>query len=86
VRQDQLFETQKICVGKNLKTDARPVMRQVYDALSQKGYDPINQIVGYLVSGDPTYITAHNNARNLINRLNRDDLLEEIVSCYLDEK
>ena len=55
-----------------------------YDALKEKGYNPINQIVGYILSEDPTYITNHNNARSLIRRIDRDDLLQELVRQYLD--
>jgi uncharacterized protein (UPF0297 family) len=58
----------------------------VYSALKEKGYNPINQIVGYILSGDPTYITSHNNARSLIKKLERDELLEELVRAYVDEK
>jgi len=57
---------------------------QIYDALTERGYNAIDQIVGYLTSGDPSYITSHNNARNLILRMDRDDLLEEILKTYLD--
>lgn len=62
------------------------VLRKVYDALVEKGYSPIDQIVGYLLSGDPTYITSHNGARNLIRRLERDELLEELVKSYLQKE
>lgn len=55
----------------------------VYGAMREKGYDPVNQIVGYLLSGDPTYITSHNNARYLISRIERDDLIEELVRYYV---
>ncbi len=61
----------------------REVLRIVYEALQVKGYNPINQIVGFIMSGDPTYITSHNNARNLIGRLERDEIIEEIVTEYL---
>ena len=57
----------------------------VYDALRQKGYNPINQIVGYILSEDPTYITSYNNARSLICRLDRDELLQELLKTYLDK-
>ncbi|MGE5675006.1 MAG: IreB family regulatory phosphoprotein [Mycobacterium leprae] len=60
------------------------VLRKVYGALKEKGYSPIDQIVGYLLSGDPTYITSHQGARNLIRRLERDELLEELVRTYLE--
>ena len=59
------------------------VVQQVYDALKEKGYNPINQIVGYLLSEDPTYITNYNNARSLICKLDRDELLQELVRHYL---
>lgn len=62
----------------------KEVLAQVYDALRQKGYNPINQIVGYILSEDPTYITTHNNARSLIRRIDRDDLLHALVKSYLD--
>lgn len=62
----------------------KEILTQVYDALRQKGYNPINQIVGYILSEDPTYITTHNNARSLIRRIDRDDLLHELVKNYLD--
>ena len=62
----------------------REILSQVYDALRQKGYNPINQIVGYILSEDPTYITTHGNARSLIRRIDRDDLLHALVKSYLD--
>ena len=61
----------------------RQILVTVYDALVEKGYNPINQIVGYLLSEDPTYITTHNNARSLIRRLDRDELLQDLVKEYL---
>ncbi|HBV95730.1 MAG: hypothetical protein JL50_10585 [Peptococcaceae bacterium BICA1-7] len=65
---------------------ARDILLTVYAALKQKGYNPINQLVGYLLSGDPAYITSHNNARSLVRRLERDELLEEILKNYLESK
>lgn len=62
----------------------KEIIAAVYRAMKEKGYDPINQIVGYLVSGDPTYITSHNNARYLIRKLERDELLEEFVQTYIN--
>ena len=62
----------------------KSIMRDVYAALEEKGYNPINQICGYLISSDPTYITNHNNARALIGRLERDDILEELLKSYLN--
>lgn len=66
-------------------SQARDILHQVYTALKEKGYNPINQLVGYLLSGDPAYITSHGNARNLIRRLERDELLEELVKSYLEK-
>ena len=65
-------------------SETRRILLEVFKALEEKGYNPINQIVGYLVSADPAYITSHNNARNLIRKLERDDILEELVSAYLE--
>ncbi|MGB9886869.1 MAG: IreB family regulatory phosphoprotein [Moorellales bacterium] len=65
--------------------NARQILTEVYQALKEKGYNPINQLVGYLLSGDPAYITSHNNARNLIRRLERDELLEELLRHYLGQ-
>ncbi len=62
---------------------AEDVLMTVYAAMREKGYDPVNQIVGYLLSGDPTYITSHNNARYLILRMERDELIEELVRFYV---
>ena len=63
--------------------EMRDILSQVYEALNEKGYNPINQIVGYILSEDPTYITTHNNARSLIRKLDRDELLQELVKKYL---
>ena len=63
----------------------KEILTQVYSALRQKGYNPINQIVGYILSEDPTYITTHNNARSLIRHVDRDDLLHALVKAYLDD-
>ncbi len=61
------------------------VIREVYQALKAKGYDPITQLVGYILSGDPTYITSYNQARSLIRRLERDEILDELVRCYVQK-
>ena len=66
------------------KENMRKTLRNVFDALQEKGYNPINQIVGYLLTEDPTYITNYNNARSMICKLDRDELLQELVRCYLD--
>ena len=65
---------------------ARDILHQVYNSLVEKGYNPINQLVGYLLSGDPAYITSHGNARSLIRRLERDEILEELVKNYLKQE
>lgn len=65
------------------KNHVREILKIVYEALKIKGYNPINQIVGYIMSGDPTYITGYNSARSLIGRLERDEIIEEIVAEYL---
>lgn len=63
---------------------AREIISQVYQSLKEKGYNPNNQLIGYILSGDPTYITNYNNARSLIRKIERDELLEEILNVYLD--
>jgi uncharacterized protein (UPF0297 family) len=65
--------------------EVRSILTTVYDALRQKGYNPINQIVGYILSEDPTYITTYNNARSLIRRIDRDELLQLLVKSYLND-
>ncbi len=78
-------ETMKFKVGGEKVNEAREILLTVYQALKEKGYNPINQIVGYILSGDPTYITSHQNARSIIRRLERDELLEEIIRTYLED-
>ena len=68
------------------KMDVSQVLEQVYVALTEKGYNPVNQIVGYIMSGDPTYITSHKNARSLIMKVERDEILEELLSVYIDTR
>jgi len=75
--QDSVFLSDK-------QEDSRQILREVYEALSEKGYNPIGQIVGYLLSEDPTYITNCNNARALIRKIDRDELMSELVKNYLD--
>ncbi|MFR9207707.1 MAG: IreB family regulatory phosphoprotein [Lachnospiraceae bacterium] len=69
--------------SKELDNPTKGIVKLVCDAMKEKGYDPLNQLVGYIISGDPTYITSHNGARKLITRIDRDELLEEIVGSYL---
>lgn len=75
--------TIKFLVPDENAQEMKSILASVYHSLSEKGYNPINQIVGYLLSEDPTYITNHNNARSLICRLDRDELLQELVRHYL---
>ncbi len=75
--------TIKFTVPSDDKDNMRLILRTVFDALREKGYNPINQIVGYLLTEDPTYITNYNNARSMICKLDRDELLQELVRCYL---
>ena len=75
--------TIKFTVPSDDKDNMRRILRSVFDALSEKGYNPINQIVGYLLTEDPTYITNYNGARSMICKLDRDELLQELVQCYL---
>ena len=70
--------------GEEAENKARKILVTVYQALKEKGYNPLNQLVGYLLSGDPAYITGHQNARSLIRQVERDELLEEIVGAYLE--
>lgn len=78
--------TIKFTVPCDEKENMHRILRSVFDSLDQKGYNPINQIVGYLLTEDPTYITNYNGARSLICKLDRDELLQELVKCYLFEK
>ena len=68
------------------RAQIREILSSVYDSLMLKGYNPINQLVGYILSEDPTYITNYNNARSLICRIDRDELLQELVRSYLEDK
>ncbi|MBO5726186.1 MAG: IreB family regulatory phosphoprotein [Clostridia bacterium] len=76
-------KTMTFSIGNEQEQEIRKILLIVYDALKEKGYNPINQIVGYILSEDPTYITTHNNARSLIRRVDRDTLLQTLVKYYL---
>lgn len=76
-------ETMCFKVPKEENMETKKILKQVYEALTEKGYNPVNQIVGYILSGDPTYITSHNGARNLIRQIERDELLEKMVKNYI---
>ncbi len=77
-------ETQKYQFGVNRDEYIRSLVKEVYEALKEKGYNPVSQIVGYIMSGDPTYITSHNNARAVIRKIDRDELLEALVKGYIE--
>ncbi len=70
----------------SMDEDVKEVLYTVYSSLEEKGYNPINQIVGYLLSGDPAYIPRHNDARNLIRKIERDEIIEELVRSYLSQQ
>lgn len=74
--------TVKFDIEDDKSQQIKDLVKQVHQALKEKGYKPVNQLVGYIMSGDPTYITSHNNARNLIKKIERDELLEELVKNY----
>mgnify|MGYP002524480422 FL=1 len=77
-------KTMTFSLGAERQAEIKSILTEVYDALKEKGYNPISQIVGYILSEDPTYITTHNNARSLIRRIDRDELLQVLVQSYLD--
>ncbi len=79
-------DTQYFQAVQDKKMEARDVLEQVYIALTEKGYNPVNQIVGYIMSGDPTYITSHRGARSLIMKVERDELLEELLAVYIEAR
>ena len=75
--------TRKFALADDCSTGMKTTLSAIYAALQEKGYNPINQIVGYILSEDPTFITNHNNARSMIRKLDRDELLQELVRYYL---
>ena len=80
------MDTQKFTVPSDDKENMRRILRNVYEALTEKGYNPINQIVGYLLTEDPTYITNYNGARSMIRKIDRDELMQVLVREYLFEQ
>ena len=80
---DKMDRTMTFSLGSERDREIREILLTVYNALKEKGYNPINQMVGYILSEDPTYITTHNNARNLIRRIDRDTLLQTLVKYYM---
>ena len=81
-----IHNTQFFRTVQDNKLDVSEVLEQVYSALTEKGYNPVNQMVGYIMSGDPTYITSHNNARSLIMKVERDELVEEVIKYFIEGK
>lgn len=81
-----LGNTQYFKVEKENQVGVKEILRQVYEAMRDKGYNPVNQIVGYIMSGDPTFITSHKNARSLIMKVERDELVEELLNEYIKSK
>ena len=79
-------ETVSFYVEKEKNQKTKEILKNVYDALKEKGYNPINQLVGYLISGDPSYITSYNGARALLRKLERDEIIEEVIKSYLEIK
>ena len=81
-----LSNTQYFKVQKETPISVKEVLHSVYEALSEKGYNPVNQIVGYIMSGDPTFITSHKNARSMIMKVERDELVEELLKEYISHE
>lgn len=79
----EMTSTQHLKVNNPTTIGAVDILAHVYQALREKGYNPVNQIVGYIMSGDPTYITSHNGARSLVIKMDRDDLVEEMLAVYI---
>ena len=79
-----MTNTQFFQVESGPQISAKDILEIVYKALSEKGYNPVNQIVGYIMSGDPTYITSHNGARSLVMKVERDELVEEMLKTYIE--
>jgi len=84
--QSNLNNTQYFKVAQEPQMEISDILESVYEALTEKGYDPVSQIVGYIMSGDPTYITSHKGARSLIMKVERDELLEEALQYYIQNK
>jgi uncharacterized protein (UPF0297 family) len=78
--------TIKFNVDLDKSQKVKDILSEVFEALNEKGYNPISQMVGYIISGDPTYITSHNNARSIIRKVERDEILEELLKKYLEQK
>ena len=79
----EIYNTQYFNVQKDMDFEVKDVIARIYEALTEKGYNPVNQIVGYVMSGDPTYITSHKGARSLIMRVERDEIIEVLLEDYI---
>ena len=79
----EINHTQSFKVQKEQEIEVKDVIARIYEALKEKGYNPVNQIVGYVMSGDPTYITSYNGARSLIRRVERDEIIEHLLEDYI---
>lgn len=82
----KIDSTQNFKVMSESENRVGDILQQVYQAMTEKGYNPVNQIVGYIMSGDPTYITSHKGARSLIMKVERDEILEELMAVYIDAR
>lgn len=80
----EINNTQYFKVQKDQEYEVRDIIADIYEALTEKGYNPVNQIVGYVMSGDPTYITSHKGARSLIRKVERDEIIELLLEDYID--
>ena len=83
---NNIEHTMQFDLSKNKEALTKTILTEVYNSLQQKGYNPINQLVGYLISGDPSYITSYNGARALLRKLERDEIIEEVIKSYLEVK
>lgn len=81
-----MSKTVRFTVEKDRSAEIKEILHEVYQALESKGYNPVNQMVGYLISGDPTYITSQGNARTMIRKVERDEILEELLKNFLDKE
>ena len=79
-------QTMTFSLARDRESDIKKTLTTVYDALKEKGYNPINQLVGYIMSGDPTYITSHKSARSLIMKVERDEIVEELMRAYVEDR
>ena len=83
---EKVNNTQYFKFNLDTEVSVKDILDAVYDAMEEKGYNPVNQIVGYIMSGDPTYITSHKGARSLIMKVERDEILEELMAVYIDAR